>query len=499
MQVLDAEQIKQWDAFTITHEPIESIDLMERAALSCYQWLIINGYKEQGFHIYSGKGNNGGDGLALARLLTQHQIQATVFILEFGTLGSADFQQNLTRLHDTHCSIHFISTEASIHAIPENTIVIDALFGSGLNKPLEGLSARIADHIINSGAEVISIDLPSGMFCNRSSIGHTIVQARHTLSFQCYKLAFLLPENEKYLGQIHILDIGLLPEFLPSIAPRFLLLEEPTLKVTFKKRKPFSHKGNFGHAGLIAGSYGMMGAVVLAATACLRSGAGKLTCHVPAAGYNIMQSSLPEAMCVVDENDFQITGIKDTSPFTAVAIGPGIGRRPSNELLLRELFLRFGRPVVLDADALNTLADFPALQHQIPHGSVLTPHVKEFDRMFGECSNDFERLHKAIEKANALGVVIVLKGHYSFVATPNGPHYFNTTGNAGLAKGGSGDLLTGMVLAFLAQGYEPVQAACLGVYLHGLAADLAVSHFGMESLLASDTASYIGQAIKHLY
>lgn len=499
MQVLDVDQIKGWDAYTIKHEPISSLNLMERAALACFRWLMENGFKDSNFHIFCGKGNNGGDGLALARLLTQQGNSAIVHILEFGNKGTDDFQANLNSLHNTSCTIQFISNEESIHPIPKNAIIIDALFGSGLNKPLMGLSAALATHINESGNEVISIDMPSGIYCNQSSLGNIAIAATHTLSFQCYKPAFLVAENHRYSGTIHILDIGLHPDYLDTIDPRFALIDATLLKPYFKKRNRFAHKGNFGYAALVAGSQGMMGAALLSAKACLRTGVGKLTCHIPSGGYTIMQLGVPEAMCKVDDSRDQVTSVKNIGDYNAVGIGPGLGLYETNKEILSECFRNFKKPMVLDADALNTMSSHPELLAQIPVGSVITPHLKEFDRLFGACANDFDRINLAIMKANALQIVIVLKGHHTFIATPTGKHYFNMSGNAGMAKAGNGDILTGMVLAFLAQGYEPSIAARLSVYLHGHAADMAVLNIGMESLMPSDTIAYIGHAIKDVY
>lgn len=499
MQVLEVDQIKAWDSYTIQNEPIASIDLMERAALACFRWLMEGPYKNSTFNIYCGKGNNGGDGLAIARLLTLSNIPVSVFILEFGNIGSDDFQTNLSRLHDTSCPIHFISTEELIRPISPGVVIIDALYGSGLNKPLAGLSAVLAQHINQSGNIVISVDIPSGMYADKNSTGNVIVRADYTLSFQCYKLAFLVAENEPWLGIVNILDIGLANGYLETMQPRFQLLEPPLLRHFFRRRKRFAHKGHFGHAGLIAGSFGMMGAAVLAARACLRSGAGKLTCHVPAVGYLIMQTSVPEAMVTVDARDNDISRPPSLEHYDAIAIGPGIGRNYKDPSLLSECFIRFARPVILDADALYLLSVYPDLLSQIPAGSILTPHVREFDRLFGESPNDIARINLAIEKANALQLIIVLKGHHSFIAIPGGPHYFNTSGNAGMAKGGSGDVLTGVLLALLAQGYAPREAAMLGVYLHGRAADHAVLETSMEALLPSDTIVHIGKAFEDLY
>lgn len=495
MKVLSAEAIRLWDQYTIQHEPISSVDLMERAATRCVEWLKTRYTHTPEFNIFCGKGNNGGDGLAIARLLSNEQIPVTVFILEFGHKGTDDFQINLARLHQiTEVEIRFIQTEDNFPTIAPHAILIDALLGSGLNRALEGVTSRLVEYINQSGNEIISIDIPSGLFVDHSSRGNMAIQANHTLSFQCYKPAFLVPENENYIGTVHILDIGLHPEYYRTIVPKYEMIGEEFIHSIYRPRKRFSHKGNFGHALLVAGSYGKIGAAVLSARACLHSGIGLLTCHTPQCGYDIMQSSVPEAMLLTDFNSSFSTRIDDdVSKFTVMGIGPGMGTASETRLLIKEILDGFRKPLVLDADALNTIAAQPDLLERIPVGSLLTPHPKEFERLFGETSNDFEQVNRALEKAGALNCVIVLKGHHTFIATPSGRGYFNTTGNAGMATAGSGDVLTGILTALLAQ-YEPTNAAILGVYLHGLAGDIAAREQSEEALVASDLINKLGYA-----
>lgn len=487
MQIFATEQIRAWDEYTITHEPIASIDLMERAATACFDWLLQHNYKNRGFSIFCGKGNNGGDGLAIARMLAQTSHTVTVYILEFGHKGTNDFQLNLARLHETNAVIKFVSSEATLYPIPANDIVIDALLGSGLNRPLDGLTASLVQHINRSGNEVIAIDIPSGLFVDRSSKDNTVIQASHTLSFQCYKPAFLVKENAGAIGQVHILDIGLHAGYLHTAVPVYHFTDAALIGSIVQPRNEFSHKGDYGHACMIAGSYGMMGAAVLAARACLRSGVGKLTCLVPEVGYTIMQTSVPEAMCQVDDGTN-----KELDQYDVIGIGPGIGRQRAG--LLRSVLAQFQRPMVIDADALNILSEDRSLLKKVPAGSVLTPHPKEFERLFGKTGNDFERLQLALQEAAEWGIYIVLKGRYTFIATPDGKGYFNSTGNPGMATGGTGDVLTGIITGLLAQRYSPLQAALAGVYLHGLAGDLAAALTSQPSLIASDLIEYLGQA-----
>ena len=497
MKILKADQIRSWDQYTIGHEPIASIDLMERAATKCFEWLDNNGWFVNPFAIFCGKGNNGGDGLAIARMLAGRGCNVSVYILEFGHKGTDDFQTNLARLHQYPAvDIHFIQEESNFHTLSQETVIIDALFGSGLTRPLEGFTARLVDHINNSGCAVIAIDVPSGMSVDQSSKGNKIVKANYTLSFQCYKLAFLVAENAAFIGDVVILDIGLLPEFLTSLDAELELVDRSIIRSIYKPRNRFAHKGNFGHAMIIAGSYGKIGAAVLSAKACLRSGVGLLTCSVPECGYDILQTSVPEAMVMTDANSSIITKIdNDVLKYDSIGIGPGLGTASETRAAIKELILIYKKPMVMDADALNSLSmekNLPSL----PPGSVLTPHPKEFERLFGECKDDFERIEKALINAKRLNCLIVLKGHHTFIACPNGKGYFNSTGNAGMATAGSGDVLTGMITSLLAKEYSSEDASLLAVYLHGLAGDIAAKEFSKEALIAGDIIDYLGEAFR---
>jgi ADP-dependent NAD(P)H-hydrate dehydratase / NAD(P)H-hydrate epimerase len=493
MQIFATRQIRAWDEYTIRHEPIASIDLMERAASACFEW-VIQQYKGGSFFVYCSKGNNGGDGLAIARMLAKQGVDVTVSILEFGHKGTDDFQTNLAHLHGTAATIRFISTEDTIHPVPAGAVIIDALLGSGLNRPLEGLTARLVEHLNQSGNEIIAVDLPTGLLSDASSKGNTIIHATHTLAFQCYKLAFLLPENEEYTGEVHILDIGLHDDFLIHNSSVYTFVEESLVQSILKPRKQFSHKGDYGHAALITGSKGMMGAATLCALSCLRSGVGKLTCHIPGIGYTILQVAVPEAMCKTEPGEDHIESISAIDQYDAVGIGPGIGQYDSHAALLQQVFKQSKRPVVIDADALNVLSKNTHLLKDIPAGSVLTPHIKEFERLFGKASNDFERIQTVLSKAAELNIVIVLKGRYTFIATAGGMGYFNSTGNPGMATGGTGDVLTGIITSLLAQDYLPELAAIAGVYIHGLAGDVAAVYHSQTSLIASDVIESLGEA-----
>ncbi len=478
------------------HEPISSIDLMERAAGKCSDWLLQQYPDAASFAIFCGKGNNGGDGLAIARMLMENKYPVSIYILEFGHRGTDDFQVNLARLQKmaTH-DIHFIQSAQNFHSFQQGQIIIDALFGSGLNRNLEGVTADLVQYINNAGCEIISIDIPSGLFVDRSSKDAITIQANHTLSFQCYKPAFLYAENEEAVGEIHVLDIGLHHDFYQSVVNQFELLDDVVIHSIYKPRKKFSHKGTYGHALLVAGSYGKTGAALLSAKACLHSGVGLLTCHIPACGYGILQTAVPEAMVTTDFNSSFLTKVEDDlTKFESIGIGPGIGTASVTKMMLKEIFNSYRSPLILDADALNIIAGQKDLLNLIPAGSILTPHPKEFERLFGETHNDFDRVAMALQKAKELNCIIILKGHHTFIATADGKGFFNSTGNPGMATAGSGDVLTGILTGLLAQGYNSVDVAILGVYLHGLAGDMAAKQLSKEAMIAGDIINHLGSA-----
>ena len=491
MKILSATQIHEWDKYTIEHDGITSLHLMERAAKTCVHFFIDNFKKEQPVKIFCGKGNNGGDGLAVARLLLQEGFTVNTYILEFGAPGTNDFQSNLQQLHTITTNISFIQHADNLPAINATDIVIDAMFGSGLNRPLKEMAQTLVEHINNAKATVISIDVPSGMYLDKSCVNDAVVKANTTLTFQSKKLCFLMAENAGFFGDIHVLDIGLNKEFLNTIETDLSFTEHTNVKAIYKPRKEFVHKGTYGHALLIAGNTGKMGAAIMSSRACLRAGAGLLTVNVPGNTLNVMHSSLPEAMCAIREDEV------DMEKISVVGIGPGIGTGGESFDLLNKVLANFKHPMVIDADALNIIAKNKALLNAVPENSILSPHPKEFERLFGEAANDFDRMQTALVQSARHPFVIILKGTYTLVAY-KGKGMFNTTGNAGLAKGGSGDMLTGLLTALLCQKYTAKEAAVLGVYLHGLAADITLQHQSKESMLATDVIENIGNAYKQI-
>ena len=496
MQIYSADQTHKWDDFTIREQNITSVELMERAATSCFNWLMKAGYRNRNFSVYCGKGNNGGDGLVIARLLALSGHKVSVCIPEFGHKGTDDFQVNLARLHETSALISFIPGIEQLRPVRKNDIIIDALFGSGLNRAPAGLNADVINHLNNADCEIIAIDIPSGMSADQSSKDYTRIHATHTLTFGQYKLAQMMAENESDCGEVHLLDIGLSEAFHATINTGLSIADAQMVKQLYKPRKRFSHKGTFGHALIMAGSFGKIGAAVLATRACLRSGAGLTSAYIPECGYEVLQQSAPEAMAITDTCDTHLTTLPDNcNRFASIGLGPGLGTAAETGDMIAHLLDVYTKPVVIDADAGNLLATRPHLLARLPQGSVLTPHPKEFDTLFGTTNNDFERMELALSKAKELSLVIVLKGHRTLIAGPQ-KAIFNSTGNPGMATGGTGDVLTGLITGLLAQQYEPFDAAVLGVYLHGLAGDAAASELGYEAMIASDIIEHFGKAFQ---
>ncbi len=492
MKILSALQFREWDAYTMIHEPITSIELMERAALLCTETITRDFSIDQTIKVFCAKGNNGGDGLAIARQLIGRGYSVTVFILELGKLGSQDFQSNLHQLHSFTTNIHFIQSAEAFPLIQETDLLIDALFGTGLNAALNGLSQELVQFMNLSAAKIISIDIPSGLYVDQSSKGNTIIKAHTTLSFQALKLCFLAAENADFFGKVVVLNIKLQMEFLKAEVTNYELLEKANVKLLFKERDAFSHKGKFGHALLIAGSMGKMGAAILSARAAMRSGLGLLTVSMPAYAEAEMNAALPEAMVLIREKE-----LIDFEKFSSIGIGPGLGTDSNAEEILKTVIDHYKKPILLDADAITVLSKHPDWLTKLSTDSILTPHPKEFDRLFGESANEFERWQKAVHLSEIHPLIILVKGHHTLIAA-KGKGWFNCTGNVGLAKAGSGDSLSGMMTALLAQGYASTVAAILAVFLHGSAADLALASQSTESLLASDTIERIGDAFKDL-
>lgn len=502
IKIFPVEKIREADAYTIKNEPISSVDLMERAATQCFDWIHNRKPHGKTIKIFCGTGNNGGDGLVVARLLASETYKCEVFITGFSDRFTEDFLINQKRLEAfPSVPVTVIKDGYEFPEIGKDDLVIDAIFGSGLSKPVLNFPSALIEHINNSGAVIIAVDIPSGLFADKlpSRDPGSITRADYTLTFQFPKLSFFYAETEQYVGEWHVLPIGLHPEFISKNDTTHFLSEPEDIRNLIKTRNRFSHKGNFGHALLIAGSYGKMGAAIIAAKACLRSGAGLVTAHIPKKGYEIMQTGFPEAMVSVDEEELCFSGIKDLSAYNAIGIGPGIGTHEQTQNALKLLIQNSGFPLVLDADALNILSENRTWLSFLPPGSILTPHVKEFERLTSKANDALERNQMQIEFSKKYNVYVVLKGAFTSVSTPDGKCYFNPSGNPGMATGGSGDVLTGIILSLLAQGYTPFTACITGVYLHGLAGDIAAESKGYEALIAGDIIDNLGEAFQSLY
>ena len=496
MKILTAAQTREADATTLQEEGITSVELMERAAKAFTGWFENKFQPSEEVFIFCGPGNNGGDGLAVARLLHQRSYQVQVYIVGDTAKASDDFKTNLKRLPEDIKPQH-IQEEQDIPELPLCACVIDALFGTGLTRPVTGLYEEVVEQLNNSGACIISVDMPSGLYTDsQTPEGSTIVKAEYTISFQLPKLAFFLPQHEEHVGEWHVVPIGLSERYIAGVETRMCYTARQDVQHLLKHRKKFSHKGLYGHALLLGGGYGKMGAAVLAARACLRSGVGLLTIHAPSAGYTVLQTAVPEAMTLTDPNRKHLSDLpEEIDKFTVIGVGPGIGTEPPTSTAIGQLLATATHPLVIDADAINIIAGSDRLKEQIPKNRVIfTPHPKEFERLAGKTANDYERLERLREFCRQHQCYITLKGSHTAIGTPDGNIFFNTTGNAGMATGGTGDVLTGIITALVAQHYNLQEACLLGVYVHGLAGDLALRTVGDISMTASDLVDHLPKA-----
>lgn len=503
MKIFTSTQIHELDRYTIEHEPIKSIDLMERAGKAITHAITEEWTTHTPVVVFAGPGNNGGDALAVARLLINEGYKVKTYLFNITNHLSDDCVLNRQRLLDGKHAKDLIEVTAKFDP-PELTadmLVVDGLFGSGLNKPLAGGFASLVKYINQSPAKVVSIDVPSGLMSedNTYNVRANIIHAYLTLTLHERKLSFLFGDAQQFIGKLKVLDIRLSPEYIQKTEAQYHVLEENDIRSRLLHRDDFAHKGNMGNALIVAGSYGMAGAAVLATRACLRSGVGKVTAITPKKNYDIMQIAVPEAVLQMDHEETAFTEAVDTDGFDALGIGPGLGRQETTAIAMIAQIRRAQCPIVADADALNILASHRAWMQQLPKGIIMTPHPKELDRLTGSPANaDYERLHRTCELAKSLQAYIILKGHNSALCLPNGNVFFNPTGNSGMATAGSGDVLTGIITTLLARGYHQQNACIVGMYLHGLAGDLAAKELGKESLVASDIIDHLPQAFQYL-
>ena len=498
MKIFSSTQIHELDKYTIDHEPIKSIDLMERAASRIVAEIrnLCTAYNT--IVVFAGPGNNGGDALAVARILASEGLKVKAWL--FNTTGrlSADCKTNRDRLTGMKelDSFTMVIDEFDPPTLDASTLVIDGLFGVGLNKPLTGGYASLVKYINASPSKVVSIDMPSGLMSesNEYNVRSNIIRADVTVTIQQPKLSFLFAENQQFIGELKVVDINISKEGMAQVDAHVTILEEDDVRCRMRQRDDFAHKGTMGHALIIAGSRGMAGAAMLATKACLRSGVGKVTVHTPAANIIPLQIGVPEAILDIDPDNCFFTEAVSTDRFQAMGIGPGLGNNENSAITMIGQLRRAQCPIVIDADAINILATHKAWMQQLPAGCILTPHIGEFERLEGASSDSYDRLSKAIILADRQQAYIVLKGHYTAIVTPGGRIMFCPTGNSGMATAGSGDVLTGVITALLARGYAQADACLVGTYLHGLAGDIAAKKFGKESLMASDIIDALPEA-----
>lgn len=497
MKIFAVENIRLADLYTIQNEPVSSVQFMERASSLCAEWIFSNCKHHTKFAIFCGNGNNGGDGFAIARMLYLKGFDIEVFINKEQLKFSDEALINYKRLKDISGISLRDFNETLRYNFDEKTVLIDALFGTGLSRKPEGIFKKVIEVLNSKNNPKISIDIPSGLFADQ--INHensTIFKADYTLTFQFWKKAFLHPETGSFAGKVIVLDINLAQEFIENTPTDDFVIDDEVILNIFKVRQDFAHKGTYGKSIIVGGSYGKIGAVVLATKSALKTGSGLTFVLAPNCGYEILQTSVPEAM-FIDGGEKNIRQIKDQEN-TVFGIGPGLGTEKETEKALLEFLENHQSPLILDADALNIISKDKSYLKLIPKKSIITPHPKEFERLFGTTENSFERLDLAKTKAKELNIYIVLKDHHTQVVTPEGTVFYNITGNSGLAKGGSGDVLTGIITSLLAQKYTEEEATILGVWLHGKAADFAAEKYSTEAMQPTDVIDEIGNVFLHL-
>ena len=503
MKIFTTNEIRKIEDYTLKKSGITDIDLMERAASAVTFEIVSRWRQSKRIVVFAGPGNNGGDALAVARMLKEqgyNRVEVFLFNipstkLSKGCLTNRDRLVALGNVDYTE-----VVSEFEPPALGKDDVVIDGLFGSGLREPLKGGFTSLVQYINESQAFVVSIDIPSGMF-GEWNVGldrRNIICANLTLCFQFKRLSFFFAENAANIGECKVLDIELSHEAINKASTNYVLVEDYEVKSLLRRRPDHCSKYDFGSLLLVAGRYGMLGAAVLSARAAMRAGVGLVTVHCPRCGFDVMQGSVPEALFSADKNDIITTDISETRRYNAVAIGPGVGTNEHTVDAIDRFLKNRNLPCVLDADALNCIASRPMLFGSIPQRSIITPHATEFERLFGKFDTEEERLKKAIEVAKFYKLIIVLKAHYTMIVEPSGKVYINTTGNSGMATAGSGDVLTGIISALLAQGYSPQFSALMGVYIHGEAGDLAAKTHGTYGMVASDIVDNIGRAIKEI-
>lgn len=495
MKILNVQQIRQADQYTIENEPIASIDLMERASEQIVDWVCKHFTDECEVVVLAGSGNNGGDGLAIARLLSNHNYKVSV-ILVLGESGSDDFEENLSRLKSIEKVEIFYDFDFSNSK--SNSIFIDAIFGSGLSRPIEGEIANLIQKVNNSKGIKLAVDIPSGIFADEPSPKETIFRSDFTLSFQVPKLAFMIAENQQFIGKYEVLDIGLSREFIDNCVSDYSIYQLLNDIKSLLKVESIAHKGIRGRAAIIAGGHARMGAAIIAAKGALHSGIGLLSVQVCPQCIDVIQNQIPEALILKDENEYVLGSYLDYEKQDVIVFGPAVGFANKTIKLLEELLTTYNGQLILDADAITILAENRELLQLLPKGTILTPHLGEFKRLVGNYPNNFEALMQLKSFCTHHKVVVVLKGKNTAVCNENGQVSFNTTGNQGMAKGGSGDLLCGILAGIAPRVKNAYETAKLAVYLHGIAGDSSYQEYGENYMTPSTMISNLSTTFKSL-
>jgi hydroxyethylthiazole kinase-like uncharacterized protein yjeF len=495
MKILSVKQIREADIYTIENEPVASIDLMERASKKVVDWLTENFSNQNKVVVLAGSGNNGGDGLAIARLLYEQNYTVKV-VLVMGEKGSKDFEINLSRLSSINAVD--ITSELSSDDNFKDTIFIDAIFGSGLSRPIEGNIAEFIHKVNGMEGVKIAVDIPSGIFADEPSLGNTIFIADYTLSFQVPKLAFMIAENQKFIGHFEILNIGLSNDYINNCISDYSIYELTNTIKSSIKVESIAHKGDRGRACIIAGGHARMGATILAAKGALHSGIGLLTVQACPHCIEIIQIQIPEALILEDENEYALGSFLKYEKQDVLVFGPAVGFANKTVALLKEILKSYQGQLILDADAISILAQNREMLELLPEGAILTPHHGEFRRLVGNYSNNFEALMQLKSFCMHHKVVVILKGKYSAVCDANGKISFNTSGNPGMAKGGSGDLLCGILAGLAPRINNPYKTAKLAVFLHGIAGDISLKKYGDNYMTPSTMILNLKEAYKLL-
>jgi len=501
MKIFSKEQIYEGDKLTAEKQKITSTELMERAGIQIFNWLHTRMQGAQvPIHVFCGIGNNGGDGLVIARHLIMHGYNVITYVVNCSEKRSKDFLLNYDLIKQTTKKWpEMLGCEADFPEIHKDDIIVDAVFGIGLNRPPNDWVKSLFIHFKNSEAFTLSIDIPSGVYTDRiPEDENAVVWANYTLSFQSPKLVFFLPKTAKFSIQWEVLDIGIDREFLYNTETEVELIGKHEVLPIYKPREKYAHKGDFGHSLLIGGSYGKIGSVLLSSRSALSIGAGLVTSYIPKCGYHIVQTAFPEGMVITDENDTLISNISFNISPTVIGLGIGLGTE-NETISALEKFLKSNKiPLVIDADGLNIISKKKALLKHLSEGTVLTPHPKELERLLGTWRDDFDKLKKTKAFSKKYKVIVVIKGANTMTVFQD-KYYINTTGNPGMATAGTGDVLTGIITGLISQGYEALSATIFGVYLHGKAADIAVEDLGYQSLLASHIIEALGEAYIDLF